>query len=277
VSSCLGVRGVVRVVLGVLAGLTLIAVFGNLGDRLILLPTTHPIAAGSALRRVVDLADGMRCEAWVVPARSMARRYALRFYGNADRAENWIADEARGFPDDVETWGVNYPGYGSSGGKATLRGVAACALGAYDAIVKQAPGAPIYALGTSLGTTASLHVAAERKLAGVVLFNPPPLAQLVRGHYAWWNLWIPALIIAAQIPAELDSIANAKRARAPAIFVLSQADGIVPHKYHLLISEAYGGDKQVILRPGAGHNDPMEPEAERRYNTLLAEMWRRAP
>jgi hypothetical protein len=269
------IRSVARVVIGVLVGLTLLAMFGNLGDRFILWPTTQPIAAGQAQRRLIALADGMSCEAWVVPARTRARRYALRFYGNADRAEHWAADESRGLPEDVELWGVNYPGYGSSGGKASLRGVAACALGAYDEIARLVPGAPIFALGTSLGTTAALHIAAERKLAGLVLHNPPPLRELIRGRFGWWNLWIVASIVAARIPDGLDSVANARRSRTPAIFVLSQADEIVPHVYHRVVADAYAGDKELILRPGAGHNDPLAPEINRRYQEALLRLFAR--
>lgn len=37
---------------------------------------------------------------------------------------------------------------------------------------------------------------------------------------------------AAQVPDQLDSLRNAARARAPAIFVSSREDGVVPFGYH---------------------------------------------
>ena len=59
---------------------------------------------------------------------SPAKAIVLRFYGNADRADAWPAEEARGFGDwPVEVWGVNYPGFGRSEGSATLDGVARAA------------------------------------------------------------------------------------------------------------------------------------------------------
>jgi fermentation-respiration switch protein FrsA (DUF1100 family) len=63
------------------------------------------------------------------------------------------------------------------------------------------------------------------------------------------------------LPADLDSIANGARCRAPAVFVLSGADQVVPPKYHKLVVDAYAGPKRIIDVPGARHNDPLPPEA----------------
>jgi hypothetical protein len=263
-------------------GLMLLAVwlglvlFGRLADRFILWPTRDAVGAGAAARHVIAMSDGTQLEAWVMHARSgAAKRYVLRFFGNADRAENWADDESRSWPDDVESWAVNYPGYGGSTGTASLTGVARAALAAYDEIEKLAPGAPIYVVGTSLGTTAALHIAAERKVAGVVLFNPPPLRELVVGSFGWWNLWLLAYPVSLTIPRELDSIANAKRSTAPAIFVLSENDEVVPHPYHLRIADVYAGPKEVILRPGAGHNDGLEPATLTSYHAALSRLFAR--
>jgi len=40
-----------------------------------------------------------------------AEIYILRFYGNADRADRWVAAEAEAWNGRaVEIWGMNYPG-----------------------------------------------------------------------------------------------------------------------------------------------------------------------
>jgi len=41
-----------------------------------------------------------------------------------------------------------------------------------------------------------------------------PLKQLIVGEYGWWNLWLAAKPVAWQLPNSLDSIENAKRAKA---------------------------------------------------------------
>jgi pimeloyl-ACP methyl ester carboxylesterase len=238
--------------IGVYAG---VIVFGHIGDRLILWPTTAPLDAHGAERVIVPLADGT-IDVFRAAMSRKPTRFVLRFYGNSDRAEHWVAGEAAGWG-DTEFWGVNYPGYGGSTGPARLQRVADAALVAYDALARVAGDRPIFVFGTSLGTAAALHVAAERKVAGLVLQNPPALAQLVRGEHGWWNLWLLAYPVSLQIPRDLDSVANAGRVQAPAIFLLADHDEIVPPRYHHLVADAYAGPKEILVQPGAGHNTPM--------------------
>jgi len=265
-----------RWVVGALVGVWLgVILFGRIGDRLILWPSVAPIDAGAAQRRQIPF-NGGSLDAFVVPARSgVAGRYLLRFYGNADRAERWAASEAQGWPDDVESWAVNYPGFGGSTGPASLNGVAAAALQAYDAVTAVAGNKRIYVVGTSLGTTAALHIAAERHVAGVVLHNPPALRQLVVGEHGWWNLWLLAWPVALQLPRGLDSVDNARQCRAPAVFVLSERDEVVPHRYHQLIATAYAGEKEIILRPLAAHNDPLDAATTVAYRAALSRLFAR--
>ena len=191
--------------------------------------------------------------------------FVLRFYGNGQVANDAVVYEAEAFRGlAVELWGVNYPGYGASEGKATLCGVASSAREVYAALAKRANGRPIIVAGTSLGSAAALHVAAHDKVAGVVLHNPPPLRQLILLRYGWWNLWLFALPIALGIPSELDSIANAKRSKVPAIFVSSTEDGVVPVKYQRRIFKAYAGPFEVLDLRGASHNGPVPAWARKK-------------
>jgi len=191
-----------------------------------------------------------------------AEVYVLRFYGNADRAERWVAAEADTWNERaVEIWGMNYPGFGGSSGPAKLSRVGPAALAAFEALRAEARDQPIVLFGASLGTTAALHVAANRQVAGLILHNPPAIRQMILRQFGWWNLWLLAGPIALQIPKELDSVANAKAVRAPAIFLLSERDEVVAPRYHRLIVDAYAGEKKVITLRGAGHNDPIEGAA----------------
>jgi pimeloyl-ACP methyl ester carboxylesterase len=239
-------------------------------DKLLLYPSHEYFNPGTATRHPIATKNG-ELEVW--RAKSLQpgepRAFVLRFYGNADRADIWAASEAASLPMAAELWGVNYPGFGGSGGSATLRGVAESALIAFDALRQQANGKPIYVFGTSLGTTAALHIAAQRDVAGVLLHNPPPLRQLIRGQYGWWNLWLLAVPIAWGVPSELDSIANASIAKAPAIFVLSEEDEIVGHKYALMVRDAYGGPKRTFVMPGLRHNDEIPAETRKAIETEL--------
>lgn len=236
-------------------------------DRLILFPSREPLAHSGATRAALPF-NGGELELWTGRSRShavpgsRADLYVLRFYGNADRADPNVGIEVteQWSQRDTVVWGVNYPGYGGSSGAARLSTFGPAALAAYDALRKEA-GAdrPILVFGTSLGSTAALHVAAQRPdLAGLILQNPPPLRQIALRGYGWWNLWLIAGPLAMRIPSALDSIANARAAHGKVVFVLAGSDEIVAPKYQRLVVEAYAGEKRVVPLAGASHNSSIE-------------------
>ncbi len=249
---------------------------GHLPDHLILFPTRTPINAGGAVRRTIPFENG-QLEIWIAQSRlarskGTADMYVLRFYGNADRAERWPAEEAEMWNDRaVEVWGMNYPGFGGSTGPARLSRIGPAALAVFDELKRHAVNRPIVPFGTSIGATAALHVAASRPagIAGLILQNPPPLREMILRRFGWWNLWLLAGPVALQIPKDLDSIANAKAIHAPAIFLLAEKDEVVPPHYHKLVVEAYAGEKRVIQLPGAYHNDPIESAALANLNNAV--------
>jgi len=250
--------------------------FGHLADHLILFPTKAPIDAGSAVRRTIPFENG-QLEIWTAKSRRARQQnrvdvFILRFYGNADRADRWVAMEAEMWNDRaVEIWGMNYPGFGGSTGPARLARIGPAAVAAFDALRAEAADRPIIAFGASIGVTAALHVAASRpnEIAGVILHNPPPLREVILRQFGWWNLWLLAGPVALQIPRDLDCIANAKATRTPAIFLLAEKDEIVAPRFHRLVVEAYAGEKRVIELRGAHHNDPIEGNALADLNNAL--------
>lgn len=230
-----------------------------LAGRFFLWPSREPIPHAASERMI----DGIQV---LIAGAAEPDAYILRFYGNADRAERWVDHEVR---PGVQMWAVNFPGFGKSEGSASLAGVARAADVAAKAIFSEAKGKPVLVYGTSMGTTAALRIAATHPVAGVFIHNPPPLPQMVRGELGWWNLWLIALPVSWLIPSALDSIHNARLSKAPAFFVHSGEDEVVPEKYQLLISEAYAGPKGVTRRPHAHHNDGLDAET-----TDAAEQWR---
>jgi pimeloyl-ACP methyl ester carboxylesterase len=255
-------------------------VFGHLQDRLILFPTRAPIDPGGAVRKTIPFEHG-ELEIWTAQSRRAQQQgradvFILRFYGNADRADRWAAMEAEMWKDRaVEIWGMNYPGFGGSTGPARLSRIGAAALAAFNELQRHATSqgatTPIVLFGTSIGVTAALHVAASHptEIVGVILHNPVPLREVILRQFGWWNLWLLAGPIALQIPRDLDSIANAKASRAPAIFLLAEKDEIVAPRFHQLVVQAYAGEKRIIELPGAHHNDPVEGTALGDLNDAL--------
>jgi uncharacterized protein len=241
----------------------LVILFGQISDHLILFPTTAPLDAHGAVRKVLPFQNG-ELELWTAQSR-LARQnahpeiYVLRFYGNADRADRWVAAEAEAWNNRaVEIWGMNYPGFGRSTGPARLNRIAPAALTAFDALRSNADERPIVLFGASIGSAPALHVAARRPVAGLIFHNPPALREIILRQFGWWNLWLLAGPVALQIPRDLDSIANGKSVHAPAIFLLAEQDEIVAPRYQRLVVDAYAGDKRVITLRGAHHNTPIE-------------------
>ena len=208
--------------------------------------------------------NGRRVECWVARSPAAAdhgpRGYVLFFVGQGDRADRYLNDEAYSWDEPVEIWGMNYPGAGGSEGPNEFARVGPDALAVYDAVKQIAGNRPIFVEGGSLGTTVALCVAAARPVDGVILLNPPPLRQLIIGEYSWWNFGLISHYIAGQVPADLDSIANASRATAPAVVLSAGADETVPPKYQRLVIDAYAGPKRIIEMPGRGHEDGLTRE-----------------
>jgi pimeloyl-ACP methyl ester carboxylesterase len=240
-----------------------VILFGHLPDHLILFPTTAPIDAHGAVRKTLRFENG-QLELWTATSqlarqKGRADTYVLRFYGNADRADRWVAAEAEAWNDRaVEIWGMNYPGFGGSTGPATLARIAPAAASAFDELQRNAGERPIVLFGASIGSAPALHVAAHRPVAGLILHNPPALRQMILRQFGWWNLWLLAGPVAWQIPRDLDSIANSKAVHVPAIFLLADQDEIVAPRYQRLVVDAYAGEKRVIALRGAHHNTPIE-------------------
>lgn len=258
----------------------MISSFGcHLADSLILFPTDRPIRV-TAERKMLDVPGG---KLEIIAARSRAafsmepEAFLLEFTGNASRAEMVAEDTAWQWQKHpVEVWAVNYPGYGASTGPARLKSIADTSLIAYDQLHDLAAGRPIFVVGVSLGSTAALHVAANRDVAGLVLTNPPPLKQLIRGRFGWWNLWLIAGPVSFAIPNELDSLANAARCKMPAMFITSGQDEVVPLSYQQRVADAYAGPKRVLSREGANHNDAIEGNDQAWMTQQIEWLWEKA-
>lgn len=264
-----------RVRIGVYAILYLgLITIAPLPDRLILFPTTDRLDAGAATRKAIPFQSG-ELEVWTAQSalaqeRGQPEMYVLRFYGNADRADRWVAAEAGMWNHRaVEVWGMNYPGFGGSTGPMRLARLGPAALTAFDELQKVARDRPVIVFGASLGTTTALHIAAHRKIAGLILHNPPALRQMILRQFGWWNLWLFAGPMAYKIPADLDSVTNARSVNVPAIFLLAEKDEVVAPKFQRLVVDAYAGEKRIIPLPGAGHNSSLDPAALASFHQAL--------
>jgi hypothetical protein len=243
-------------------------------DWLILYPTTEPIAAVTATRRAIPFEHG-ELEIWTAAsesARASGRPefYLLCFSGNGGRAEYSVETESEIFNSrSIEVWSVNYPGYGASTGPARLARIGPASLAAFDSLKSIANDRPIIVYGFSLGSAAALHVAAHRRVAGVIVQDPPALRQMILGQHGWWNLWLLAGPLSLRLPPALDSVTNAKTIHVRGVFLLGEKDDLVLPKYQALVLHAYAGEKLVISVPGADHNSPIRGDALTRLQASI--------
>ena len=261
--------------------LFLILVATHVTDRLILFPTTNPIDTTHLIRIETPLASGVPIEIFTARSRAAEttdpQAYILTFTGNTARAELTAPFFAKDWSDyPVEVWSVNYPGYGSSPGRARISSIAPSALAAYEELRKHSGNSPIILEARSIGTAAALYVAAHRPVAGLILHNPPPLRSLLLKRYGWWSLWLVGGPLALSVPNDLDSLANAAAVDAPAIFVVAEADSVVPASYQQLVVDAYHGPKQVIHIPDASHTARATGPAQDQLTSAMDRLYRSA-
>ena len=241
--------------------LTLNRISAALADRLILSPTRHWIAAPEKSR--IHLAHGeSHIELWA--QRSAGEQgavpgpFVLKFPGTGSRAEDAESLALRCWKDrDVTLWSVNPPGYGNSGGRASLHNIPTMALAAVGRMREVAEGRPIVAEGFSLGCVAALFLAARGEVYGLLLRNPPPLHEVVRHRTRRWSLGLLPALISRGIPPSIDSIRNAAACSVPALFVTALRDPVVPAVCQRRIVDAYAGAYRVLEQPEGEHATPL--------------------
>jgi pimeloyl-ACP methyl ester carboxylesterase len=235
--------------------------FPRLADRLVLCPSRGRIDVPHKTRRTI-VAGGHEIEIWIeqsIPGgvTTSPELFVLKFNGAGGRAERATAHPFDFWADlPGEVWSPNPPGFGGSEGPPSLKWLAAVGRDVFEAVRAEAAGRPIVISGNSLGTATALHVAAafadEASLVGLILRNPPPLSHLIARKFGMRSLGL-SLLVARQIPPELDSIANAAQCRVPAVFLCSGRDRIVPPWSQKLVIDAYAGEKRVVGVPDADH------------------------
>jgi pimeloyl-ACP methyl ester carboxylesterase len=243
-------------------------------DKLVLCPSRHPIPVAGKSRRLVEVDDD-RVEIWThrngEHSTDDAELFVLKFPGTGGRAERGTDHPVEYWPDvKAELWTVNPPGYGCSSGRAQLVKLPRMADAVYEELASVAGDRPIVVTGNSLGTATALHTAAHHPVAALVLRNVIPLQQLIVGHHGWKSLWMGAWLISRAVPDQLDSIANAARATAPCVFVMSGRDRTVPPRFQQPVIDAYAGPHRLMLLPDADHADFLTDEEKLLYAEHLA-------
>ena len=248
------IASVLTIVIGVALGLPLL--LWALQERLIFLPPDAPAVAPHAVDRsvqrvTVPVGDGLALGGWLArPTQAGDAPLPLLIYfgGNAEEV-SWMAEMSARFP-GWSLLAVNYRGYGGNPGSPGERAIAADAIAIHDWAQQRPDVEPgrIVVLGRSLGSGAAVHLAAARKLAGVVLVTPfDSLTAVAQNLYRFipvgWLLRHP-----------FDSLARAPVIDTPLLTLAAANDTLIPPAHARRLFDAWRGPRQWQLIAGADHN-----------------------
>src|SRR5947208_12708452 len=255
---------VLRILIGVgLAYLVLLLLAWLFQDRLAFpaprakLPDPKRVGVEDGERVELVSADGTMLVGWYLapkklkpPPTSPTSRGLLWFYGNGETvAAIWpIVREFQ--PPGTAVLVLDYPGYGSSGGRATEGALYAAADAAYAALAARPDVDPrrIYVYGRSLGTAAATYTATHHPVAGVILESPfTNAADMARHAYRIF----PSVIVRLS----LDNLGRIKQVRCPVLLFHGTADRLVPLEMGMRVAAAAAGPVELVLLQGSGHNE----------------------
>lgn len=214
-------------------------------------PASAPQLKAPAVLQEVALrsADGTKLYGWLARYTQDRAPLVIYFGGNAEEISWFVGESWR-----LGGWSmlaVNYRGYGRSEGDPGEKALFADALTVYDHAVARPDVDPrrIVLMGRSLGSGVAVHLASNRPVAGVVLVTPfDSLAEVGAGLY-------PFLPVRSILTHRFDSLSLAPAVKAPALMIAGGRDTIVPARHARRLYEAWGGPREWIELPEAGHND----------------------
>ena len=197
-------------------------------------------------------ADGLELAGWFVPAEGRARgATVLVFNGNAGnrayRAPLATALRRQGF----NVLLFDYRGYGNNPGAPTEAGLAADAHAARQYLVtrRDVDATKLVYFGESLGAAVAVGLAAEHPPAALVLRSPfTSMADIGAHHY-------PFLPVRRLLRDRFAMQDVTGRIRSPLLVLAGDRDDIVPLDHSRRLYEAAPSPKELVVIPGASHND----------------------
>jgi pimeloyl-ACP methyl ester carboxylesterase len=145
---------------------------------------------------------------------------------------------------------MNYRGYGGSDGKPSEQALLSDALFVIDHVLA-AEGidpAHVVLMGRSLGSGVAVHVAAKRKVGGVILVTPfDSLLNVAKAHY-------PIFPVGLLLKHRFDSAALAPGISTPALFLTASHDQVVPLRFANNLQARWGGPTTAVTVDGTDHN-----------------------
>jgi fermentation-respiration switch protein FrsA (DUF1100 family) len=207
--------------------------------------------------------DGERLIAWQVAPRG-DKPVVIYFQGNAGglslRAERfrWLTADGTGL------LALCYRGYGGSTGRPTEDGLIRDARAAYEFAAARTPAKRIVLFGESLGSAVAVALAAERRVAALILDAPFTSAADV-GAAAF-----PFAPVRWLIKDTFHSDARIGQVSAPILVLHGEDDRVVPISFGERLFALAREPKRMVRFPQGGHVNLDDHGAEKVVKEFLA-------
>jgi fermentation-respiration switch protein FrsA (DUF1100 family) len=211
---------------------------------------TTPRAAGfpEAEEHVLATADGEKVIVWHVPARP-GRPVILYFHGNGDFLAGFFGRFRDLIADGTGIVALSYRGYAGSSGQPSERGLLQDAATAYAFTTARYSADKIVAWGFSLGTGVAVALAADQRIAGLILEAPYTSAADIGASMFWF---MPVRLVMRDPFRSDERIA---RVKVPLLIMHGSNDLAIPIGFGERLFALAHEPKQFVRFPGGGHEN----------------------
>ena len=206
--------------------------------------------------------DGTRINGWFLPGGHDPKLTVLFFHGNAGnishRLEKFRVLRELG----VDTFSIDYRGYGRSEGQPNEEGTYRDALAAYEYLTQQRHVSPhcLVVHGESLGAAIAADLASKVEVGGLVIEEGfTSTADVGQGMF-------PFLPVRWLVRNKYDTLSKMSRIKAPVLILHSHGDEFFNMRHARLLAAA-NEPKQLVELQG-GHNDAFLTSATIYYDAL---------
>lgn len=172
-------------------------------------------------------------------------RALLYFGGNAEDVSVSLPEFAVAFPEHA-IYLMHYRGYGGSSGKPSEQALVADALALYDQL--QSNHSDITVIGRSLGSGVAVQLAAQRKVAQLVLITPfDSLSALASRQFPFFPVpWL--------LKDSYKSVEYAPAINSPTLLLVAEQDEIIGHAHSEALHQAFAPGIATLIRYSGNHN-----------------------
>ncbi len=207
--------------------------------------------------------DNLRINGWFLPVRGGAKRTVLLFHGNAGNISHRFDKLAVLRDLGVDTFIIDYRGYGRSEGKPDEPGTYRDARAAYDYLVTQRKVAPrsIVVYGESLGSAIAADLATKVDLGGLILEEAfTSIGDVGQKMFPFFPVrWL--------VQNKYDTLAKMPRIKVPLLIFHSRDDEIFNIRHAQRLFAAANDPKQLVELRGH-HNDAFLVSAPTYHDAL---------